>query len=91
MDRASKYYITEWHRIIMPLLRYNQPNVANLEDFPFSTLKLDKKETVFFHVAYVKPGRSTYVIQHAKDKTMGAMKNKMLFNIHSAGSVELDD
>lgn len=60
--KQDEYYATYWHRIIMPFLQYRQPYVANQDEISMSTLKPTKDDPIYFHVAYVKPGRTTYVV-----------------------------
>ena len=46
----------------MPMLMYRYPHVANEESFALKTVKMNKDNPLYFHICYVKPGRSTYVI-----------------------------
>ena len=62
---SEEYYEKHWHRIIMPLLKYKHPHVANKEQIALSTLKLSQEEPLYFFVAHVKPGRCTYVVQQS--------------------------
>ena len=61
-QESINYYAENWHRLIMPFLRFKQPHIANAEDIALSTLKPTKDNPVFFHTSFVKPGRQTYVV-----------------------------
>ena len=38
VELRLKYYGDNWHRVVMPILRYNYPNVANLDQFSLASL-----------------------------------------------------
>ena len=56
------YYTKHWHKIIMPLLKYRHPFVANVENFPLGEIKVSMDDPIYIHIEYVKPGRTTYVV-----------------------------
>ena len=62
--RADQYYKENWSTVIMDILRYKNPLVANAHLLTSYTNKLDPKTKVYFHIDWLKPGRHTFVIQH---------------------------
>ena len=62
--RKSKYYAENWSLIIMRILRYKNPLVANAHLLTSMTNKIDPGTKVYFHIDWVKPGRHTFLIQH---------------------------
>jgi hypothetical protein len=61
--RFSDHYLKNWSKILMPLLRYKRPNVTNADFISSKTLSDEPESPVYFHVDWVKPGKSTYVVQ----------------------------
>ena len=61
----NKYYREHWHRTLLSLLRYKNPAVASMEKYSLLTLKADNRQQdpIFFHVAFVKPGKATYMVE----------------------------
>ena len=47
----------------MPLLRYKKPQVANSEHFTYDKLLSTTDEPIYFHVAWLKPGKITYAVE----------------------------
>ena len=60
------HYNDHWHQIIMPMLRYRFPHVANEDGFPLKQVKVTRESPLYFHLQFVKPGRSTFVVQQRK-------------------------
>jgi len=58
---TNDYYIQNWDRIIMKLMRFANPQIANFE--ALESLKIDPTEKIYFYTAWLKPGQNTYVIQ----------------------------
>ena len=79
-NKEDEHYAKNWHKIIMPLMRYKNPSVAATEQYSFKNLSLDTEDPLYFHVEMVKPGRSTYVVQHLPGRTLGSMQDKILFS-----------
>ena len=50
--------------MIMKQLQYPNPLVANAHKLTSITSKIDPDSKVYFHAAFVRPGRHTYVIKH---------------------------
>ena len=62
--KENAYYRENWHKALLSLLGYKNPSVANTENYSLMTLKSDTDQPIFFHVDFMKPGKSTYVIEH---------------------------
>lgn len=61
---------------------YRYPCVANVDSFPLGEINITKDDPLFFHVEYVKPGRTTYVVQmEEKQKKTKSRKDKILFSL----------
>ena len=60
------YYKENWHRALQSIVRYKNPTVANSEAYTLLSLKQDMNEPIFFHADFCKPGKNTYIIEHAK-------------------------
>ena len=63
-QQEDKYYFEHWHRVLLDLLLYRNPHVASIEDYSVLTLKANKNNPIFFHVDFIRPGKSTYVVEH---------------------------
>ena len=64
MIAKEAYYREHWHRIIFSMIRYKNPSVANADAYSVSTFEQDKTNPIFFHVEFMKPGKSTYLVEH---------------------------
>lgn len=71
-----------WNRVIMSLIKYKNPKVINAEHFSSKSLLngVDKNDPVYFHVDWVKPGKSFYAVQHLSKVETTAIENKTLFS-----------
>ena len=63
-QRRYEYYFEHWHRVLLQKLRYKHPCVANADNYSLLTLKSFHEQQIFFHVDFIKPGKSTYVVEH---------------------------
>ena len=61
-NRKQQYYEENWSTMIMKLLRYKNPLVANAHKLTSITTKIDPGSKVYFHVDWVKPGRHVFLI-----------------------------
>ena len=75
IKKQDLYYQEHWHRALLTLLRYNNPQVANSESYSVLSLTQDKSCPVFFHVDFCKPGKTTYIVEHNKQKGMSYVEN----------------
>ena len=62
--RKQQYYEENWSTLIMRVLRYKNPLVANAHKLTSVTSKIDPGSKVYFHVDWVKPGRHVFLVQH---------------------------
>lgn len=60
----EQYYKGNWEIVLMKMMRYKKPMVANAHWLTKESLKMEGGSEVFIHLAWVKPGRHTYVISH---------------------------
>ena len=63
-DFKEKYYKENWQTVLMKMMRYKKPMVANAHWLTKESLKMESGSEVFIHVAWLKPGRHTYLISH---------------------------
>ena len=66
--RTDQYYKDHWSTVIMDILRFKNPLVANAHMLTSYTNKLDPKTKVYFHIDWLRPGRHTFLIQHDADE-----------------------
>ena len=62
LRKAEAYYFENWHRALLKLIHYKNPSVANSDQYSLVTLKADKTQPIFFHVDFLKPGKTTYIV-----------------------------
>ena len=62
--RKQQYYEENWSTLIMRVLRYKNPLVANAHKLTSVTSKIDPGSKVYFHVDWVRPGRHVFLVQH---------------------------
>lgn len=48
--------------MIIKILKYQNPLVANAHKLTSITSKIDPGSKVYFHVGFIKPGRHTYLV-----------------------------
>lgn len=78
-QKEDEHYAKNWHKIIMPFMRYKYPSVAATDQYSYKNLALDNEDPLYFHVEMVKPGRSTFVVQHLSGRTISSMQDRILF------------
>ena len=47
-------------------MRYDNPNIAGAEAISRLSLAHDTKQPIYFHTAWLKPGKNSYVIEQTK-------------------------
>lgn len=62
--KQNTYYFEHWHRIFLQMLHYKNPAVASAGNYSLLTFNSYKFQPIYFHVAFVKPGKSTYIVEH---------------------------
>ena len=66
--RKELYYRENWKTVIMVILRFKNPLVANAHQMTQITNQLDPKTKVYFHIDWLRPGKHTFVIQHDNEE-----------------------
>ena len=61
--KQEKYYIENWHRALLSLIRYKNPAVANADSHSLLSFRDNPKDPLYFHVDFVKPGKCTYFVE----------------------------
>ena len=62
-EMSDAYYRENWSKIILKFLRFANPHVAQGQAVSRLSLEYDPNQPVYFHAAWLKPGRNTYVIE----------------------------
>ena len=60
--RKESYYATHWQAVLMRMLSFKKPMVANAHMITAESLKVDPTHPMYIHIAWVKPGRHTYCV-----------------------------
>lgn len=60
---ALEHYRANWSKLILKYLLFQNPNIANAQSMSSLSLKHKPNEQIYFHVAWLKPGRNTYVVE----------------------------
>ena len=60
----EKYYNENWSKVIMKIMRYKNPLIANAHMMTSITNKIDSESKIYFHIDWLRPGRQTFLIQH---------------------------
>ena len=77
------HYRLHWNKTITRFLRFQNPNIANAE--ALSALKYDESHSeVYFHCAWLKPGRNSYVIEHITEEARSAMEGSLVIDLVGA-------
>lgn len=66
-DRKNQYYHQNWAKLIMKIVRFKNPLVANAHMLTNITNQIDANQKIYFHLDWVRPGRHTFVVQHDND------------------------
>ena len=63
MDR---YYLENWHTVILECLKFKDPCIANLETLTsyLSGTKLLDYDHMYFYVDFVTPGKNHFVVKY---------------------------
>ena len=68
--RLDRYYEDNWPSLILLQMKYKEPCIANLEyltEYLNHPDSIDPNKVMYFHVAYVPPGRNYYIVKHDSD------------------------
>lgn len=66
--RKNRYYEENWSKMILKIMRFRNPLVANAHTLTSITNTIDSGSKVYFHIGWLKPGRHNFVIQHDNDE-----------------------
>ena len=58
----EKYYKENWSKVIMKIMRYKNPLIANAHMMTSITNKIDSESKIYFHIDWLRPGRQTFLI-----------------------------
>lgn len=72
----AKYYQDNWKSILMCMMRYKKPMVANAHLLTQESLNHDPTQPVYMHLGWLKPGRHTFVISHNPGDAEGPEEKK---------------
>lgn len=64
-QKMATYYKENWHRALLSLLGYKKPYIASLENYTLISLKTSP---IYFHIDFLKPGKTTYIIEHREQE-----------------------
>ena len=62
--KLDHFYETHWSSVIMSIMQYKNPLVANAHALTTLSTKVDQSNPVYFHIEWVRPGRHTFVVEH---------------------------
>ena len=60
---TMNYYNENWSKTILDLMRFANPHIANAQALTRLSLKQEPNQHIYFHAAWCKPGRNTYMIE----------------------------
>ena len=60
--RIQEYYHVNWQKVILNIMRYKNPLIANAHLMTSLTNKIDTESKLYFHIDWLKPGRHTFLI-----------------------------
>ena len=62
--KLKTYYETSWSSVILNIMRFKNPLVANAHALTAISSQVDQSSMNYFHIDWVRPGRHTFVIEH---------------------------
>ena len=60
------YYEAKWSSVIMSILKYKNPVVANAHALTSLSTTVDPSHQMYFHIDWVRPGKHIFVVEHDK-------------------------
>ena len=66
-NQISQYYKDNWSRVILQIMRYKNPLIANVNQMTSLSEKMHENQEIYFHIDWVKPGRHVYAIEHTPE------------------------
>ena len=58
-----EYYMENWSKTILDFMKFSNPHIANAQALTRLSLKQEPDQHIYFHAAWCKPGRNTYMIE----------------------------
>ena len=66
-QQINQYYKENWSHIILTIMRYKNPLVANVNQISSISHDLLQEQDIYFHIDWMKPGRHVYTIEHSNE------------------------
>ena len=63
-NQVHQYYKENWASVILIIMRYKNPLIANVNQISSLSEELDANQEIYFHIDWLKPGRHVYAIEH---------------------------
>lgn len=63
----NHYYDSHWSSVIMDIMQFKNPLVANAHAMTSLTAKVDPHNRIHFHIDWIKPGRHNFIVNHDQD------------------------
>ena len=63
-SKLTDYYETSWSSVIIKIMQFKNPLVANAHALTTLTSKVDPSNQNYFHIDWVRPGRHTFCVEH---------------------------
>ena len=63
-QKLTSYYNKNWPTIIMRILKFRAPLVANGQSLTSESIKVDPSNPIYFHVDWLRPGKHVYLVEH---------------------------
>ena len=64
--RMDDYYEAKWSSVIMSIMQYRSPLVANAHALTSISASVDPSHKMYFHIDWVRPGKHIFVVEHDK-------------------------
>ena len=61
--RMEDYYETEWSSVIMSIMQYRNPLVANAHTLTSMSASVDPSQPMYFHMDWVRPGKHIFIVE----------------------------
>ena len=62
--KKQRYYEDHWSSVIIRIMRYKHPLIANIQSLTSHVTKSDPSNPIYFHIDWLKPGKHYYVVNH---------------------------
>lgn len=65
--RRRAWYDENWQTVLMSMMSFKKPMVANAHQLTQQSLRVDPTHPVYIHLAWCKPGLHTFAIKHESE------------------------